>query len=51
MQFAVTGDAHVAHVALRRSPRRVGQHPHPTLGSGATSSVLRYQAKQALEET
>ena len=25
MQFAVTGDAHVAHVALRRSPRRVGQ--------------------------
>ena len=27
-QFAVTGDAYVAPVALRRPPRRVGQHPH-----------------------
>lgn len=42
MQFAVTADAHVASVALRRSPRRVGQHPHPALESGATSTVLRY---------
>lgn len=25
MRFAVTADAHVASVALRRSPRRVGQ--------------------------
>lgn len=50
MQFAVTGDAHVAPVALRRSPKRVGQHPHPALGSGAAGTVLRYWPKRGLKD-